>query len=372
MVSEWRCGSDWWSLRYPRSELELLLLCCGSNRSATRSIQCRSRDSTSASLRRQMSSSSASSSSDTSGLSRFLASPDCLLLRLLLLAQAPNGDAGDEAAACDTPHLANAEGDACRHTSSEDVVADPVTHKAASDTVVAAEQLEDDTDTLGTSDVTNGDNDGGGTTGAAATVDVEPFAKKRSTEDDTVAEDVVVGDDAVAEDTVAADDAVAEDVVVADDAVAEDVVVAVNVADGDERHEADEKQTAAARADDCGLGEAGGEETGRDSVVVVAEAAATTSSTSRRSRLRASAAVSPCRCCCGSSSRERLKPESGGTASTSSPDTRLATLSGRPSAPPESLMTLSGEHGADEAESLDDRHDSPLLVATLSVLAARS
>lgn len=233
----------------------------------------------------------------------------------------------------------------CRHTVA-DGAADDVTHNATAwDAVVAAEQpLEDDTDTLGTCDVTDG-----------AGVDAAPFAKKRSAAEDDV--EIETDDDAAP----AADDVA---VVVADD--------------NDERHEADDKDTTAAEADDCGRGEAG-EATGRESggdvaTEVAAAAAATTSSTSRRSRLRASEAVSPCRCCWGSRSRDRLNPESGGgaAASNSSPETRLATLSGRPSTPPESLMTLSGEHGADEAESLDDRHDSPLLVATLSVLAARS
>lgn len=233
----------------------------------------------------------------------------------------------------------------CRHIVA-DGAADDVTHNATAwDAVVAAEQpLEDDTDTLGTCDVTDG-----------AGVDAAPFAKKRSAAEVDV--EIETDDDAAP----AADDVA---VVVADD--------------NDERHEADDKDTTAAEADDCGRGEAG-EATGRESggdvaTEVAAAAAATTSSTSRRSRLRASEAVSPCRCCWGSRSRDRLNPESGGgaAASNSSPETRLATLSGRPSAPPESLMTLSGEHGADEAESLDDRHDSPLLVATLSVLAARS
>lgn len=238
--------------------------------------------------------------------------------------------------------------DVCRHTATDDV--DPVTQNATAwDTVVAAEQpLEDDTDTLGTCDVTD---DVNGTSGT--TTEAQPFAKKHS----AAVDDVDTETDAAA-------------------AVADGVAVDVADDDDDERHEADDKDSAAAIADDCGRGEAG-EATGRGSEDVAeaaAVAAATTSSTSRRSRLRASAAVSPSRCCWGSRSRDRLNPESGGgaAASDSSPVTRLATLSGRPSAPPESLMTLSGEHGADEAESLDDRHDSPLLVATLSVLAARS
>lgn len=240
-------------------------------------------------------------------------------------------DVGDDVGGSTPPHLLNV----CRHTAA-DVTADDVTHNA---TVVTAEQpLEDDTDTLGNNDATDG-----------AGVDAVPFTETRS-----AAEDVEIEMD--------------------EHAAADDVAVAV-AGDDDERHEADDKDTEAADVDDCGRGEAG-EATGRGSDVVeaAAAAAATTSSTSRRSRLRASAAVSPCRWCWGSRSRDRLNPESrgGATTSDSSPETRLATLSGRPSAPPESLMTLSGEHGADEAESLDDRHDSPLLVATLSVLAARS
>lgn len=134
----------------------------------------------------------------------------------------------------------------------------------------------------------------------------------------------------------------------------------------------DDERRLAAEADNLEHADAGGDGGSTDggaAVAAEAVAAATTSSTSRRSRLRASAADSPWRCCWGSRSRDRLKPgsEAATTASsrsTRSPETRPATLSGRPSTPPESLSTLSGEQGAEEAESLDDRHDSPLLVAT--------